>query len=122
MIHVYSLDSKLNGLNVNVARTRPRFPTPEVAKDGSTNPGHPATAALAQAINMKDGFPAVSREYRAQILPQMQMQMQILQPQSLSPRFSIPKPSPLPRTSPRCRFPSRWPTAAAAGTPFPRGP
>ncbi|XP_033254780.1 multidrug resistance protein homolog 65-like [Drosophila miranda] len=31
-------------------------------------------------------------------------------------------PSPLPRTSPRCRFPSRWPTAAAAGTPFPRGP
>ncbi|XP_033255722.1 multidrug resistance protein homolog 65-like [Drosophila miranda] len=24
-------------------------------------------------------------------------------------------PSPLPRTSPRCRFRSRWPTAAAAG-------
>ncbi|XP_034658284.1 bestrophin homolog 14 isoform X2 [Drosophila subobscura] len=53
-------NSKLNGLNVNVAKTRPRIPTPEVAKDGSTNPGHPATAALAQAINMKDGFPAVS--------------------------------------------------------------
>ncbi|XP_033242094.1 uncharacterized protein LOC117186108 [Drosophila miranda] len=52
--------SKLNGLNVNVAKTRPRILTPEVAKDGSTNPGHPATAALAQAINMKDGFAAVS--------------------------------------------------------------
>ncbi|XP_022218671.2 bestrophin homolog 14 isoform X2 [Drosophila obscura] len=53
-------NSKLNGLNVNVAKTRPRIPTPEVTKDGNTNPGHPATAALAQAINMKDGFPAVS--------------------------------------------------------------
>jgi len=31
--------SKLNGLNVNVAKSRPRIPTPEVAKDGNTNPG-----------------------------------------------------------------------------------
>ncbi|XP_034658283.1 uncharacterized protein LOC117895024 isoform X1 [Drosophila subobscura] len=35
-------NSKLNGLNVNVAKTRPRIPTPEVAKDGSTNPGSSA--------------------------------------------------------------------------------
>ncbi|XP_044313813.1 bestrophin-2 isoform X2 [Drosophila rhopaloa] len=49
-------NSKLNGLNVNVAKTRPRIPTPEVAKDGSTNPGHPATAAL--AASMKEGFAA----------------------------------------------------------------
>ncbi|XP_041673899.1 bestrophin-2 isoform X2 [Drosophila eugracilis] len=47
-------NSKLNGLNVNVAKTRPRIPTPEVTKDGNTNPGHPATAAL--AASMKDGF------------------------------------------------------------------
>ncbi|XP_032574345.1 bestrophin-2 isoform X2 [Drosophila sechellia] len=47
-------NSKLNGLNVNVAKTRPRIPTPEVAKDGNTNPGHPATAAL--AASMKEGF------------------------------------------------------------------
>ncbi|KAH8364361.1 hypothetical protein KR084_006295 [Drosophila pseudotakahashii] len=32
-------NSKLNGLNVNVAKTtRPRIPTPEVTKDGQTNP------------------------------------------------------------------------------------
>ncbi|XP_052845969.1 bestrophin-2 isoform X2 [Drosophila gunungcola] len=49
-------NSKLNGLNVNVAKTRPRIPTPEVAKDGNTNPGHPATAAL--AASMKEGFAA----------------------------------------------------------------
>ncbi|XP_017102619.2 bestrophin-4 isoform X2 [Drosophila bipectinata] len=48
-------NSKLNGLNVNVAnKVRPRIPTPEVAKDGNTNPGHPATAAL--AASMKEGF------------------------------------------------------------------
>ncbi|XP_016934736.3 bestrophin-2a isoform X2 [Drosophila suzukii] len=47
-------NSKLNGLNVNVAKSRPRIPTPEVAKDGNTNPGHPATAAL--AASMKEGF------------------------------------------------------------------
>ncbi|KQS43675.1 bestrophin-2 isoform X2 [Drosophila erecta] len=47
-------NSKLNGLNVNVAKTRPRIPTPEVAKDGNTNPGHPATAAL--AASMKEGY------------------------------------------------------------------
>ncbi|XP_050741725.1 bestrophin-2 isoform X2 [Drosophila biarmipes] len=49
-------NSKLNGLNVNVAKTRPRIPTPEVTKEGNTNPGHPATAAL--AASMKEGFPA----------------------------------------------------------------
>ncbi|KRK01278.1 bestrophin-2 isoform X2 [Drosophila yakuba] len=47
-------NSKLNGLNVSVAKTRPRIPTPEVAKDGNTNPGHPATAAL--AASMKEGY------------------------------------------------------------------
>ncbi|XP_020808988.1 bestrophin-2 isoform X2 [Drosophila serrata] len=50
-------NSKLNGLNVNVAKTtRPRIPTPEVTKDGNTNPGHPATAAL--AASMKEGYAA----------------------------------------------------------------
>uniref|UniRef100_A0A6P4FSD9 Bestrophin-3 n=1 Tax=Drosophila rhopaloa TaxID=1041015 RepID=A0A6P4FSD9_DRORH len=39
-------NSKLNGLNVNVAKTRPRIPTPEVAKDGSTNP---ATSSVLMA-------------------------------------------------------------------------
>ncbi|XP_017957670.1 bestrophin homolog 14 isoform X2 [Drosophila navojoa] len=54
-------NSKLNGLNINVAKTRPRIPTPEVTKDGSTNTGHPATAALAQAVmptRLKDGYTA----------------------------------------------------------------
>lgn len=39
-------DSKLNGLNANVAKTRPRIPTPEVTKDGSTNTGKCAHLAL----------------------------------------------------------------------------
>ncbi|XP_043865460.1 bestrophin homolog 14 isoform X2 [Drosophila mojavensis] len=54
-------NSKLNGLNINMAKTRPRIPTPEVTKDGSTNTGHPATAALAQAVmptRLKDGYTA----------------------------------------------------------------
>ncbi|XP_032599436.1 bestrophin-2 isoform X2 [Drosophila grimshawi] len=52
-------NSKLNGLNMNVPKTRPRIPTPEVTKDGSTNTGHPATAALAQAVmptRLKDAY------------------------------------------------------------------
>ncbi|XP_030570217.1 bestrophin homolog 14 isoform X2 [Drosophila novamexicana] len=56
-------NSKLNGLNINVAKTRPRIPTPEVTKDGSTNTGHPATAALAQAVmptRLTDGYTASS--------------------------------------------------------------
>ncbi|XP_030079224.1 bestrophin homolog 14 isoform X2 [Drosophila hydei] len=56
-------NSKLNGLNINMAKTRPRIPTPEVTKDGSTNTGHPATAALAQAVmptRLKDGYTASS--------------------------------------------------------------
>ncbi|EDW69654.1 bestrophin homolog 22 isoform X1 [Drosophila virilis] len=39
-------NSKLNGLNINVAKTRPRIPTPEVTKDGSTNT---ATSAVIMA-------------------------------------------------------------------------
>ncbi|KAH8342485.1 hypothetical protein KR059_009689 [Drosophila kikkawai] len=40
-------NSKLNGLNVNVAKTtRPRIPTPEVTKDGNTNP---ATSSILMA-------------------------------------------------------------------------
>ncbi|XP_033242443.1 uncharacterized protein LOC117186211 [Drosophila miranda] len=47
-------NSKLNGLNVNVARTRPRFPTPEVAKDGSTNP---ASSAVVVAPSQHQSTP-----------------------------------------------------------------
>ncbi|XP_017862341.1 PREDICTED: bestrophin homolog 22 isoform X1 [Drosophila arizonae] len=39
-------NSKLNGLNINMAKTRPRIPTPEVTKDGSTNT---ATSAVIMA-------------------------------------------------------------------------
>nr|XP_016934737.1 bestrophin-2 isoform X3 [Drosophila suzukii] len=39
-------NSKLNGLNVNVAKSRPRIPTPEVAKDGNTNPDMPAATNI----------------------------------------------------------------------------
>ncbi|XP_017844297.2 bestrophin-4 isoform X2 [Drosophila busckii] len=56
--HLIKQNSKLNGLNVAANKPRPRIPTPEVTKDGSTNPGHPATAALAQAVlptRLKDG-------------------------------------------------------------------
>ncbi|XP_030385177.1 bestrophin homolog 1 isoform X5 [Scaptodrosophila lebanonensis] len=52
-------NSKLNGLNMNAAKTRPRIPTPEVTKEIGANTGHPTTAALAQAVlpgAINDGF------------------------------------------------------------------
>ncbi|ALC44513.1 Best2, partial [Drosophila busckii] len=36
--HLIKQNSKLNGLNVAANKPRPRIPTPEVTKDGSTNP------------------------------------------------------------------------------------
>ncbi|XP_073835977.1 bestrophin 2 isoform X3 [Musca autumnalis] len=47
-------NSRLNGLNANTSKSRPRIPTPDVTKeptniDKDVN-GHPQTAALAQAV------------------------------------------------------------------------
>ncbi|XP_029408339.2 bestrophin-2 isoform X2 [Bactrocera dorsalis] len=52
-------NSKLNGLNVNVPKTRPRIPTPDASKELGEKDlnGHPTTTALAQAVlpaNLKD--------------------------------------------------------------------
>ncbi|KAH8304018.1 hypothetical protein KR018_005913 [Drosophila ironensis] len=45
-------NSKLNGLNVNVAnKVRPRIPTPEVAKDGNTNPATSAVILAPQQLS-----------------------------------------------------------------------
>lgn len=32
-IYLWFIDSRLNGLNVNASKVRPRIPTPDVAKD-----------------------------------------------------------------------------------------
>ncbi|XP_037900552.1 bestrophin-3 isoform X2 [Glossina fuscipes] len=50
-------NTRLNGLNVNTSKTRPRIPTPDVSKETNDSNGHPNTNALAQAVmpsNLKD--------------------------------------------------------------------
>ncbi|KAH8301982.1 hypothetical protein KR044_001477 [Drosophila immigrans] len=44
-------NSKLNGLSINVAKTRPRIPTPEVTKDGSTNTASSAVIMAPQQLS-----------------------------------------------------------------------
>ncbi|EDV96505.1 uncharacterized protein LOC6557537 isoform X1 [Drosophila grimshawi] len=44
-------NSKLNGLNMNVPKTRPRIPTPEVTKDGSTNTASSAVIMAPQQLS-----------------------------------------------------------------------
>lgn len=44
-------NSKLNGLGINVAKTRPRIPTPEVTKDGSTNTASSAVIMAPQQLS-----------------------------------------------------------------------
>ncbi|XP_034480988.1 bestrophin-1 [Drosophila innubila] len=46
-----SMQIPLNGLGVNVAKTRPRIPTPEVTKDGSTNTASGAVIMAPQQLS-----------------------------------------------------------------------
>ncbi|XP_058975705.1 bestrophin-2 isoform X2 [Musca domestica] len=60
-------NSRLNGLNANTSKSRPRIPTPDVTKeppniDKDVN-GHPQTAALAQAVlpsNLASNIPVTT--------------------------------------------------------------
>lgn len=53
-------NSKLNGLNVNVAnKVRPRIPTPEVAKDGNTNPATSAVLMAPQQLGTPSAPPGL---------------------------------------------------------------
>ncbi|XP_016934735.3 bestrophin homolog 1 isoform X1 [Drosophila suzukii] len=52
-------NSKLNGLNVNVAKSRPRIPTPEVAKDGNTNPATSSVLMAPQQLSTTSAPPGM---------------------------------------------------------------
>ncbi|KAH8379791.1 hypothetical protein KR009_007289 [Drosophila setifemur] len=53
-------NSKLNGLNVNVTnKTRPRIPTPEVAKDGNTNPATSSVLMASQQLSSTNAPPGL---------------------------------------------------------------
>ncbi|XP_043649177.1 bestrophin-3 [Drosophila teissieri] len=52
-------NSKLNGLNVSVAKTRPRIPTPEVAKDGNTNPATSSVLMAPQQLSTTSAPPGM---------------------------------------------------------------
>ncbi|XP_017844295.2 bestrophin-3 isoform X1 [Drosophila busckii] len=49
--HLIKQNSKLNGLNVAANKPRPRIPTPEVTKDGSTNPVSSAVIMAPQQLS-----------------------------------------------------------------------
>ncbi|XP_016956012.1 bestrophin homolog 15 isoform X1 [Drosophila biarmipes] len=52
-------NSKLNGLNVNVAKTRPRIPTPEVTKEGNTNPATSSVLMAPQQLSTTSAPPGM---------------------------------------------------------------